>query len=84
MRLSLRLVLNHVLFSFEQAVIRIFTPSNVCAMTDLVKAIDLRCPPIMQIHCLSWLPVQFLIFSLITQMVLLLNLIKLVIELYRR
>ena len=37
-------------FSFEQAVIRIFTPSNVCAMTNLVKAIDLRCPPIMQIH----------------------------------
>ena len=32
----------------------------------LVKAIDLRCPPIMQIHCLSRAPVKFLIFSLIT------------------
>ena len=28
-------------------------------MTNLVKAINLRCPPIMQIHCLSWSPVQF-------------------------
>ena len=37
-------------FSFEQAVIRIFTPRNVRAMTNLVKAIDLRRPPIMQIH----------------------------------
>ena len=37
-------------FSFEQAAIRIFTPSNVCAMTNLVKAIDLRRLPIMQIH----------------------------------
>ena len=44
------LALNHVLFSFEQAVIRIVTPRNVRAMTNLVKAIDLRCPPIMQIH----------------------------------
>ena len=47
------LILNHVLFSFEQAVICIFTPSNICAMSNLVKAIDLRCRPIMQIHCLS-------------------------------
>ena len=68
----------------EQAVIRIFTPSNVCAMTNLVKAIDLRCPPIMQIHCLSRSPVKFLVSSLITQMVFLLNLIKLVIKRYRR
>ena len=37
-------------FSFKQVVIRIFTPSNVCAITNLVKAIDLRCPPIMQLH----------------------------------
>ena len=44
------LVLNHVLFSFEQAVIRIFSPSNVCVMTNLVKASDFRCLPIMQIH----------------------------------
>ena len=78
------LVLNHVLFSLEQAVIRIFTPSNVCAMTNLLKAIDLRCPPIMQIHCLSWWPVKFLISSLIPQMAFLLNLIKLVIKCYRR
>ena len=49
-------------------------------MTNLVKAIDLRCPPIMQIHCLSWSPVKFLISSLITQIVFLLNLIKLVIK----
>ena len=55
-------------FSFEQAVIGIFTPRNVRAMANLVKAIDLRCPPIMQINslCLSWSPVKFLIFSLIT------------------
>ena len=37
-------------FLFRTSVIRIFTPSNVCAMTNLVKAIDLRCFPIMQIH----------------------------------
>ena len=30
--------------------IRIFTASNVCAMSNLVKAIDLRCRPIMQIY----------------------------------
>ena len=48
--LKLIAYLNYVLFSFEQAVIRIFTPCNVYAMTNLVKAIDLRCPPIMQIN----------------------------------
>ena len=31
-------------------IIRVFTPRNVRAITNLVKAIDLRCPPIIQIH----------------------------------
>ena len=44
------LVLNHILFSLEQALIRIFTASNLYAMSNLVKAIDLKCRPIMQIY----------------------------------
>ena len=37
-------------FLFRTSRISYFTPRNVRAMTNLVKAIDLRCPPIMQIH----------------------------------
>ena len=53
----LRLIISKLLklivqFFFEQAVNRIFTPSNVCAMTNLVKAIDLRCRIMIEISVL--------------------------------
>ena len=48
------IVLNSVLFSFEQAVIHIFTASNNCALSNLVKDIDLRyCPVIEILLCFS-------------------------------